>query len=67
MRDISQVLRDIIELMTVYSPSENTWEPAEHFFEDLIAVFENRSVDPLRADEYRERLALLFEEDFSAS
>ena len=44
-----------------YSPSENTWEPAEHLSEDLIALFENRSVDPLRADEYRERLALLFE------
>ena len=44
-----------------YSPSENMWEPAEHLSEDLIALFENRSVDPLRADEYRERLALLFE------
>ena len=44
-----------------YSPSKNTWEPAEHLSEDLIALFENRSVDPLRADEYRERLALLFE------
>ena len=44
-----------------YSPSENTWEPAEHLPEDLIAAFENRSVDHLRADECRERLALLFE------
>jgi len=44
-----------------YSPTENTWEPAEHLPEELIAVFENRSVDPLRADECRERLALLFE------
>ena len=44
-----------------YSPSENTWEPAEHLPEDIIAAFENRSVDPLRADECRERLALLFE------
>jgi len=35
-----------------YSPSENTWEPAEHLSEDLIALFENRSVDPLCADEY---------------
>jgi len=44
-----------------YSPSENTWEPAEHLPEDIIAAFENRSVDPLRADECQERLALLFE------
>jgi len=35
-----------------YSPSENTWEPAEHLSEDLIALFKNRSVDPLCADEY---------------
>ena len=44
-----------------YCPSENTWEPAEHLPEDLIAAFENRSVDPLRVDECRERLALLLE------
>ena len=44
-----------------YSPSENTWEPAEHLPEDLIAAFENRSVDPLRADECKERLSLLFD------
>lgn len=34
-----------------YSPSKNMWEPAEHLLEDLIAAFENRSVDPLRADD----------------
>ena len=44
-----------------YSSSENTWEPAEHLPEELITAFENRSVDPFRADECRERLALLFE------
>ena len=44
-----------------YSPSKNTWEPAEHLPEELITAFENRSSDPFRADEYRERLALLFE------
>ena len=44
-----------------YSPSENTWEPAEHLPEELITAFGNRSVDPFRADECRERLALLFE------
>ena len=40
-----------------YSPSENTWEPADHLPEELITAFENRSVDPFRADECRERLA----------
>ena len=44
-----------------YCPSENTWEPAKHLPEDLVTAFENRYVDPLRADECRERLALLFE------
>ena len=44
-----------------YSPSENTWEPAKHLPEDLIAAFENRSVNPIHADERRERLSLLFE------
>ena len=44
-----------------YSLSENTWEQAEHLPEDLIAAFENRSVDRLRADECQERIALLFE------
>lgn len=49
-----------------YFPSEKTWEPAEHLTEDLIAGFENRSVDPLRADECRERLSLLFEKGLKA-
>ena len=50
-----------------YSPSENMWEPAEHLSEDLIVAFDNRSVDPLRADECRERLSLLFEKGLKAS
>ena len=50
-----------------YSPSENTWEPAEHFPEDLIVAFENRSVNPLRVGECRERLSLLFENGLKAS
>ena len=49
-----------------YSPTQNTWEPAEHLPEDLIAAFESRSVDPLRADECTERLALLFEKGLKA-
>ena len=49
-----------------YSTTENTWEPAEHLPEDLIAAFENRSVEPVRADECRERLALLFEKGLKA-
>ena len=44
-----------------YSRSKNTWEPDEHLPEDIIAAFQNRFVDPLRVDECRERLALLFE------
>ena len=44
-----------------YSPEQNTWEPADHLPEELISAFENRSVDPLRAEECRERLVLLFE------
>ena len=44
-----------------YSTAENTWEPAEHLAEDLVAAFEKRTVDPVRADECRERLTLLFE------
>ena len=49
-----------------YSSTENTWEPPEHLPEDLIAAFERRSVDPVRIDECRERLALLFEKDLKA-
>ena len=44
-----------------YSSTENTWEPSEHLPEDLIAAFERGLVDPVRIDECRERLALLFE------
>ena len=49
-----------------YSSTENTWEPPEHLPEDLIAAFERRSVDPVRIDECRERLALLFEKGLKA-
>ena len=44
-----------------YSPAENTWERANHLPEELIAAFADKFVDPIRADESRERLALLFE------
>ena len=49
-----------------YSSTENTWEPPEYLPEDLIAAFERRSVDPVRMDECRERLALLFEKGLKA-
>ena len=49
-----------------YSSTENTWEPPEHLPEDLTAAFERRSVDPVRIDECRERLALLFEKGLKA-
>ena len=35
--------------------------------EEIVVAFENRSVDPLRADECRERLSLLFEKGLKAS
>ena len=44
-----------------YSSAENTWELSEHIPEELIAAFESRCVDPVRTDECKERLALLFE------
>ena len=46
-----------------YSPEDNKWEPADHLPGEFVvfAAFENRSVDVIRADECRERLALLFE------
>ena len=50
-----------------YSSTENTWEPSEHLPEDLIAAFEKRPVDPVRIDECRERLALLFEKGLKAT
>ena len=37
------------------------WELSEHIPEELIAAFESRCVDPVRTDECKERLALLFE------
>ena len=49
-----------------YSTTKNTWETAEHLPEDLIAAFENRSVEPVRANECRERFALLFEKGLKA-
>ena len=47
-----------------YSTAENTWEPAAHLAEDLVAAFEKRSVDPVCADECREKLTLVFENAF---
>ena len=50
-----------------YSPAENTWEPVDHLPKELIAAFEDRSVNPLRADESSERLALLFEKGMKSA
>ena len=44
-----------------YSPEQSMWEPADHLPEELVAAFENSSVDLLRVEGCRERLALLFE------
>ena len=42
-----------------YCRTENTWAPSEHLPAELIADFENKSVEPHRLEEYRERLKLL--------
>ena len=44
-----------------YSSSDNTWELEDHLPEELITAFTNPSVDPVRIDVCRERLALLLE------
>ena len=44
-----------------YDAAENTWKPEAHLPEHLVTSLESRSVDPLRAEECKERLALLFE------
>ena len=44
-----------------YDAADNTWEPEEHLPKELVTSFETRSVNPLRAEECKERLAILFE------
>ena len=44
-----------------YSVADNTWEREEHLPEEVVTSFESRYVDPLCAEEYKERLVLLFE------
>ena len=44
-----------------YCASENTWEPKPHLPPELIEAFENPDPDPVRVEEARERIALVFE------
>ena len=40
---------------------ENTWEPKAHLHSELIEAFENPEPDPVRVEEARERIGLVFE------
>ena len=44
-----------------YCSSENTWEPKPHLPTELIEAFESPDPDPVRVEEARERIALVFE------
>ena len=44
-----------------YCGGENTWEPKPHLPPELIEAFENPDPDPVRVEEARERIALVFE------
>lgn len=44
-----------------YCASQNTWEPKDHLPADLVAAFENPDPDPVRVEEARERIGLVFE------
>ena len=41
-------------------------EPAKHLPEEFITAFKNRSVDPLRTNKCKQKLALLFEKGWKA-
>ena len=40
---------------------ENTWEPKAHLHSELIEAFENPEPDPVRVEEARESIGLVFE------
>ena len=44
-----------------FCASENTWEPKDHLPLDLVEAFENPDPDPVRVEEARERIGLVFE------
>jgi len=44
-----------------YCASENTWVSKPHLPPELIDAFENPDPDPVRVEEARERIALVFE------
>ena len=44
-----------------YCASQNTWEPKGHLPTDLVEAFKNPDPDPVRVEEARERIGLVFE------
>ena len=44
-----------------YCSSQNTWEPKAHLPPELIEAFEHPDPDPVRVEEARERIGLVFE------
>ena len=44
-----------------YCSSQNTWEPKSHLPFELIEEFKNPTPDPVRVQEARERIGLVFE------
>ena len=44
-----------------YCSGQNTWEPKAHLTPELIEAFENPDTDPVRVEEARERIGLVFE------
>ena len=44
-----------------YCASQNTWEPKDHLLADLVEAFKNPDPDPVRVEEARERIGLVFE------
>ena len=46
-----------------YCASENTWESKSHLSSELLEAFENPKPDPVRVEEARERIGLVFERE----
>ena len=46
-----------------YCASQSTWEPKDHLPADLVEAFENPDPDPVRVEEARERIGLVFERE----
>ena len=44
-----------------YCANQNTWKPKDHLPADLVEAFENPDPDPVRVEEARERIGLVFQ------